>query len=125
MKQLRVALGVVGFVASVACGGRAIEEPDSGEPEPSQPAPPGSAPTSPVKGNSSSRPLPSQALGECQPGFDRLQNPTRPCRWLTESGVCFEDTESACACICPSKGESVCAHGFDQGPNSATLIYCL
>ncbi|MEI9953745.1 MAG: hypothetical protein WDO74_33395 [Pseudomonadota bacterium] len=123
MKRARLGLSVLGLAGVLACGGRAIEEPGSGGSEPTSPAPTSTAKGGPDK-SSSSDPLPSQALGACKPGFDRAQNPTRACHWLTESGICFDDTDSACGCICPANRNSVCAHGFDDGPNSATFIYC-
>ena len=123
MKQTRWGFLILGWAGLFSCGGRAIDDSDPDASESSS-----SAPSGPAKGNagksSSSDSLPSHKLGACKPGFDRAQNPTRPCHWLTDSGACFDSTESACACICPSDRDSVCAHGFDDGLNSQTPIYC-
>jgi hypothetical protein len=124
MKRARLGLSILGLAGLVACGGRVIEEPDSGGSEASKPVSTGTEHGSAGR-SSSSAPLPSKALGKCIPGFIRAQNPTLPCHWLTESGMCFDDTDSACACICPTGKDSVCAHGFDDGAASAMLIYCL
>jgi hypothetical protein len=126
MNQLGLGLSTLGLVGLLACGGRAIQEPGD-DSEPSQPAPTSSAKggggSGPGKGNSTGS-LPSKELGQCMPGFDRAQNPTLPCHWLTESGMCFDDSDAACACICPTNRNSVCSHGFDRGPDSRTLIFC-
>ncbi|MEI9941609.1 MAG: hypothetical protein WDO69_30710 [Pseudomonadota bacterium] len=124
MTRPRLGVSVLALAGLFACGARAIEDPDSGSAESSKPASSSDDKGAAGKSNSSD-PLPSTALGTCKPGFDRAQNPTRPCHWLTESGICFDDTDNACACICPQQGDSVCAHGFDDGANSATFIYCL
>ncbi len=119
MKPWWLGLSMLGL-ALAACGGRAIEQPGTGGSAPSAPAP------SAVSASqaSSSDPLPSHDLEPCVPGFDRAQNPTLPCYGLTESGMCFDDTESACACICPTDRVSVCSHGFDDGAAAARPIYC-
>ncbi|MEO6602669.1 MAG: hypothetical protein ABIQ16_22485 [Polyangiaceae bacterium] len=109
-----------------ACGGRAVEEPSSGGSGPSAPAT-----SEPALGggagrpSSPSSPLPTHDLGDCAPGFSRVDNPNRPCNWLVEDGSCFDEKEAACACICPTSGSSVCFSGFDDGPGSATLVQCL
>ncbi len=127
-KQLRIGLSVLTAAGLLACGGRVIPDegqaPASGGSAPSKPAPTTTAKVSTGKPGSSDPPLPSKELGECVPGFDRAQNPELPCRWLTESGMCFDDSDAACACICPTDRDSICSHGFDDGPNSARLIRC-
>jgi hypothetical protein len=122
-QRLQIGLSMLGVAGLLACGGRAIvdQDPVGGGAGPSKPAP-----TSTGKG-STTRPgttLPSHELAECVVGFDHEQNPTLPCRWLTEFGMCFDDTEAACACICPRDRDSVCSHGFDRGPDAASLVYC-
>jgi len=124
MMRVQLGLSILGFFGLLACGGRTIDESGSGDPEPSAPAPTSTANGGAGK-TSSADPFPSQKLGVCKPGFDRARNPARACHWLTDSGICFETTESACACICPTDKDSVCAHGFDGGPSSAVPIYCL
>ena len=109
-----------------ACGGRAVEEPSSGgsgpnAPVTSDPKPSGGA----GRSSSASSPLPTHDLGDCTPGFSRIDNPSRPCNWLTKNGSCFDEKEAACSCICPTDGSSVCFSGFDDGPGSATLVQCL
>ena len=114
-----------------ACGGRVIDDTGT-EFSPSDFGYTGSAASSGRSAGSAgksgtSRPptsLPSKQLPPCVPGFDRAQNPWRDCRWVTETGMCFEDTDAACACICPTDRESVCSHGFDDGPNGAKLVLC-
>ena len=125
MKRVLLGLSVLELLGVVACGGRVIEQPGSGGSEPSQPAPTNTAGSAGKAGSpDAANPFPGKELGQCMPGFDRAQNPTRACRWLTESGLCFEDSEAACDCVCPTDHDSVCAHGFDRGPNSATLVVC-
>ncbi|HKO49533.1 MAG TPA: hypothetical protein VJV79_17510 [Polyangiaceae bacterium] len=124
LKRLRKGFVIATLAALAACGGRAIEDSGSGGPEPSVPVGGGAGGGSTGKSNPND-PFPSEKLGTCKPGFERDQYPTRPCRWITEAGVCFDDTASACACICPRDRKSLCVHGFDDGPNSAELIYCL
>src|SRR4051812_5610814 len=120
--RVRIALSMLGLVGLLSCGGRVIEDqgqdPSAAGSRPTKGAPSGTAPGTPGKGGTGDA-LPSKALGKCVAGFDRSQNPTLPCRWLTQSGMCFDDTDSACACICPTDRDSVCAHGFDKGPDSA------
>jgi len=122
MKRMQFGLLIVGL-ALAACGGRAIAEPGSDGSETGEPAPSSTANGSAGKRGQSDS-LPSKPLGKCTPGFNRERNPTRACHWLSEDGTCFDDTEGACACICPTDRQSVCAHGFDDGPDSATFIYC-
>jgi len=127
MKRFRLRLLATGLVALlVSCGGRVIDDSGTGEFSPSDFLPSGSAAGRPGKAGSSrpSKPFPTMKLGDCVPGFLRAEHPERPCRWLTESGMCFEDTNAACACICPLDRDSFCAHGFDGGPNDAKLILC-
>lgn len=123
-QQLTLLLAITAFTA---CGGRAIEDPGSGGSGSSDlpandPAPGSGAGRS---SSSSSQPLPSHALGDCTPGFARGQSPTRQCNWVTKDGICFDDKDSACNCICPTSGNSVCFSGFDDAPGSATLVQCL
>lgn len=130
MKRLRTGLWLVGLVGlQLGCGGRVIDDSGSDAFTPSDFLPSGSAAG---KGGSSGKPrpgspsssLPSKQLGECVPGFLRAEHPELPCRWLTEVGMCFEETDAACACICPTDKDSVCAHGFEGGPNDAKPIVC-
>jgi hypothetical protein len=128
MRRLSWMFSVLGLVALAGCGGRVIDDVGSGDSVPSSPVPSSTSTSGknngkPKAGSSSS--LPSHDLGSCTPGFLRIENPDRPCHWLSETGMCFDDSEGACACLCPTDHDSVCAHGFDQGPNSATFIYCL
>ena len=126
MKRLGLwALGLAS--ALLGCGGRTIEgSGGDGGSGASDPAPTQSASGHAGKTGSdgSSMDLPMTPLGACKPGFDRLEHPERPCRWLTETGMCFDDTQAACNCICPTDHDSVCVHGFDKGPNAATPIVC-
>gem|GEM_PF-794414 len=128
---LRVGLSGLALCLLVGCGGRVIDDSGSGDPDPSKPAKPastsaaqGSAGKSGSSNSGTTLPLPSKALGQCVPGFKRAQNPTLPCHWRTEAGECFDTSDAACACVCPTDRDSVCAHGFDSGPNSATLVLC-
>jgi len=125
MTRLLLGLSWVGLLTPAACGGRVIEQRDAGGSDSGAPVatiPVGSAGTGGKTG--ASNPFPSHELGVCTPGFDHAQNSTRPCHWLTESGKCFDDINGACACICPRDRDSVCSSGFDDGPNSATLVHC-
>jgi hypothetical protein len=129
MKRFLLGLGVMGVVALLSgCGGRVIDDSGSDSFSPSGFLPSGSAAGGRGgKSGTNNRPttgLPTEQLGECVPGFLRAEHPERPCRWLTEGGMCFEETDAACACICPTDRQSVCAHGFDGGPNDAKAIFC-
>ena len=123
MKSIKLAplLLVAGLAG---CGGVAVEEPTgsggsvSDEPSTSSRAGSGASPSG------SSNPLPTHALGDCTPGFARSASPSRQCNWLTKDGICFDDKDAACNCICPASGGSVCFSGFG-GPGSATLVQCL
>ena len=110
-----------------ACGGRVIEDPGSGG-SGSDDLPSSGAAQTGTAGSPSARgssdPLPSRPLGDCTPGFPRAQSPARPCNWLTEDGICFDDKDVACNCICPTDHDSQCISGFG-GPGSATLVQCL
>ncbi|HYQ01701.1 MAG TPA: hypothetical protein VER96_23670 [Polyangiaceae bacterium] len=112
--------------ALVGCGGRVIDDSGAGTVANGGSAPSGKGTGTAGKSGTSqpSTRLPSTQLGDCMPGFVRAENLQLPCRWLTESGLCFEKTEDACACICPIDRDSVCAHGFDGGPNDAKLVVC-
>ncbi len=122
IRRTRLSLVALGLLAAVSCGGRVIQDqdPGSGSSDPNNAPPASTAQAGPGTGD----PLPSKALGDCVPGFDHAQNPERPCRWLTVSGICFDDSDTACACICPKDRDSLCAHGFDDGPNAQKRIRC-
>ena len=128
MKRAPLGLILLQISGLVACGGRVLDDREPSEPDTDQPAakdtPVASAGRSGSSNTGTTTPLPAKELGPCRPGFIRAQNPTRPCHWLTESGRCFDDSDAACNCICPSDRDSVCAHGYDEGPNSATLVLC-
>ena len=108
-----------------ACGGRAVEDPGAGGAAPTEPGTQAPAAAGAGRSSSPSAPLPSHDLAACKPGFSRAENPNRQCNWLTEDGSCFNEKEDACACICPTSGDSICFSGFDDGPGSATLVQCL
>ena len=101
----------------LACGGR-VEDPKTGGS--------GGGDTASGSGGKSDAadPIPSHALGDCKPGFDRASNPGRACNWLTDSGSCFDTNDDACACICPPNKDSVCFSSFYNGDGSATLVRC-
>lgn len=123
MAPLRSGVGYLVLALISGCGGRVIDDSGNGDSAPS--APSGNAAGQAGKSDpGTSTAFPSTTLGECKPGFDRLANPGRPCRWITEFGMCFDDSAAACNCVCPTDRNSVCAHGFDDGPNSATLVRC-
>jgi hypothetical protein len=126
MKQLQHGVWLLGLLGLVACGGRAIDDSGTGGSEPSEPGPANTPNGSAGKpgSSSSSGSLPSHELGECKPGFSHAEQPARACHWLTEAGVCFDDIDDACSCICPNNRASVCFSPFDNGPNSATRVYC-
>jgi hypothetical protein len=122
MKLLVLSVALAGLVA---CGGR-YEEPGSSGSGAGGPAGSGTG-SDASKGSDSSGStvtLPQHDLGACTPGFERATNPTRSCNWLTDAGACFDTKDAACACICPTSGDSVCFSGFDDGPGSATLVHC-
>ena len=68
--------------------------------------------------------LPTHTLGACSPGFNRSENPARPCDWVTDQGQCFDSFDAACACICPSTGNSLCSGSFSPDPSGATTVHC-
>jgi hypothetical protein len=126
MKQSGAGFLLLGLLGLLACGGRVIEDPGSdgtGTPVPTT-TPTGSAGKSGASKSDPSGALPTKELGECMPGFKRDDDPGRPCRWITESGMCFDKSDDACACVCPKQGSSVCAHGFDKGADGAVLVVC-
>jgi hypothetical protein len=126
MRSERLLLCLLGFSGLVACGGRVLDDRGSDGSDTSQPAAPASAGSGGKSSGDSGTTvrLPTQELGQCRPGFSRAQNPALPCHWVTEAGMCFEESDAACDCVCPKDRDSVCAHGFDRGPNSATLVVC-
>ena len=126
MKRLWRGISLLTIIGLVACGGRAIEDPGTGGSDPSKPAPAGTTRGSAGKPGWSDPhgSLPSHELGVCRPGFSHAEQPSRACHWLSEAGLCFDDIDGACACICPKTADSVCFSGFDDGPNSATPVYC-
>ena len=117
MKQVVVCALLSGLLA---CGGR-VEDPKSGGAGGGD-----SAPVSSSAGGAKSPPdtLPSHALGDCKPGFERASNPTRACNWLTDGGLCFDTNDDACSCICPPDKDSVCYSPFYNGTGSATPVNC-
>jgi hypothetical protein len=119
----RGACALLGLAAwSTACGGK-YEDPNShGPDEPTTSSAGSSSSSSSNTGSSSS--LPTHPLGVCVPGFDRSSNPSRPCEWISQKGECFDSFDAACACVCPTSGNSVCSGGFSNGANSATTVYC-
>ncbi len=112
---------------ALACGGRVVEpssqDPDTGEPSGTAGTTVGNAGAT-SKGSSGGS-LPTHPLAECAPGFDRASNPARACQWLlTKSNQCFDTFDAACACACPTSGNSVCSSSIPGGPNSATPVFC-
>lgn len=121
-----LALGLVVALGGVACGaatGLDSDPPSKGAPEP-QPEPrpsgssrpgsnspgsnsPGGRPSTP--GGQSGVDLPSFELGECELG--ERPNRVEECPYLAE-GLCYEDVQSACACICPRDKETFCFEGL-------------
>jgi len=110
--------------AVVACGGR-VERPTSGGSGGGETAPASSSTKNTAGKSGASDPFPSHELGSCKPGFDLATNPGRPCNWLTDSGMCFDTNDDACACICPLDQDSVCYSPFYEGEGSATPVSCL
>ena len=110
--------------ALFACGGR-VEEPKSGGSGGEDTAPASSASSDGAGNSGSDGSFPAHDLGDCKPGFDRAKSPARSCNWLTESGLCFETKDDACACICPAVANSVCYSSFYDGDGSATLVHCI
>ncbi|HWZ93554.1 MAG TPA: hypothetical protein VNW92_32060 [Polyangiaceae bacterium] len=106
-----------------ACGGR-VEEPGEG----GGPAASGGAAGTGTAGTGnapgSTMKLPTHPLGQCVPGFDRSSNPNRSCPWVSQAGQCFDSVDAACACICPTTGNSVCSSNFASGPGATTTVYC-
>ncbi|MEP7049372.1 MAG: hypothetical protein ABJB12_03425 [Pseudomonadota bacterium] len=107
-----------------ACGGR-VEDPKSGGSAGEDTAPTSSGNNDGAGKSGASGSFPAHELGDCKPGFDRASNPARSCNWLTDSGLCFETNDDACACICPAEENSVCYSPFYNGDGSATLVHCI
>jgi len=126
MKRLRVWVLGLGLTL-VGCGGRTIES-SGGDGGSTSSDPPAKETASGHAGKSGSSgfsmDLPTTLLGECKPGFDRVEHPERLCHWVTETGMCFDDSQAACNCICPIDRDSVCVRAFDGGPGSAALVVC-
>lgn len=125
MKRLGLLALALGLM-SVGCGGRAIETSGGDGGDSTSTDPPAKASGQAGKSGSSgySMDLPMTALGKCKPGFDRVEHPERLCHWVTEAGMCFDDSQEACNCICPVDRDSVCVRAFDSGPGSAALVVC-
>jgi hypothetical protein len=125
MRRLALCAAIAGVVA---CGGRYEESGFDGgrtDDPSSSIAAAGSGGSSGRAGASYGDPtLPSHDLGACAPGFARTSNPSRPCNWLTDMGICFDSNDDACACICPKIRNSVCFSPFYPGPGMATPIHC-
>ena len=119
MSSAWLGFSMLGLAGVMGCGGRAIEQPGTGGSDPSPPASTAGPSQSDPSGS-----FPSHELGACTPGFRRSDNPDRACHWLTEAGECFDDIDGACACVCPRDRKSVCSSDFDDGPSSATLVFC-
>jgi len=73
---------------------------------------------------SGTNPFPSKELGPCTPGFKLSDHPMRPCPWLTEAGLCFQSSDAACNCACPTDRDSFCVHDFDSDPNATLPVFC-
>jgi hypothetical protein len=111
----------VALACVAACGGR-YDEPGSQGSGSEDPSP--SASGSSSSSSSFSKPLPTHPLGDCMPGFDRASNPSRSCQWVTAMGQCFDSFDAACACLCPTTGNSVCSAALSPSPTGATTVYC-
>ncbi len=103
------------LVLASACGGQIEREPGGG----------GSSGSgqSAAGGAGAGTSFPSKPLGECKPGFSRYQNPTLPCPWLGD-GLCYEDKDAACACVCPKDHDSWCASDFPGPGGAPTQVTC-
>ena len=66
----------------------------------------------------------TQKLGSCKKGFDPLEQPDQPCNWLGDDGLCYDDRQAACNCVCPKDCSSLCLSGFYDGEGSRTDVYC-
>lgn len=121
---MKVAFLCVLLGGLAGCGGR-VEGPPSGGSGGGETAPVSSGSKNTAGNSAASDPFPQQALGSCKPGFDHASNPDRSCNWLTDSGMCFDTKDDACACICPAGNDSVCYSPFSNGDGSATPVHCL
>lgn len=127
----RLAVGSVLAAASAACGAATGLDfdppskdapPTQSSPQPNprpangSPRPSGNSPGNPTSpGNGGVMPgqggldLPTFELGECKRG--ERPNRVEECPYLAE-GLCYNDVQSACACICPRDTESLCLEGL-------------
>ena len=120
VKRAAAGAALLPLVSAAACGGR-YEDPGNQKPGTGDPAPTsGSSPSH----TGSSDSLPTHPLGACVPGFDRSSDPSRPCQWVTEKGECFDSFDAACACVCPTSGNSLCSGSFSPNISGETVVYC-
>lgn len=108
-------------VTMVACGG-VVSEPEDRESAPSTDTASG---TSTGTGSGADSEFKDVPLGDCETGFDPNSDPTTPCNWLGEDGLCYETRDAACNCICPRNRDSTCSSGFFRGEGQATPVYCI
>lgn len=116
----RIASSWLAMVVLSGCGGRAVTERDGRES------------TEPTTRTSSGAPKRDAGLegheldstlelGDCHAGW---QPDEAPCPWLASDGLCYATKEDACACICPSQGNTVCASGLPGGEDDRVRVSC-
>ncbi len=104
-----------------ACGGT-VQEPDDRDPDTTNED---GSETSSETGSETESDFKDVPLGQCEGGFDRSEDPDKPCNWLGEDGLCYETREAACNCVCPRDRDSTCSSGFFRGEGEATPVYCI
>jgi hypothetical protein len=63
-------------------------------------------------------------LGDCQLGPPEYGAASdAPCPWVADNR-CYQTREMACNCACPRSHNSLCASGFDGGPDGHVWVGC-
>ena len=112
-------LALASFSAT-ACGGQV----KGGSSEPAENLPT-KTPKAAVGGSAASADNPDADtdLGDCQLGPTEHVASAEPCPWVTDNR-CYATREMACDCACPRSHNSLCASGFDAGPDGHVLVSC-
>ena len=65
----------------------------------------------------------TRRLGQCEPGFDPLDEPGKECLFLGDDGLCYKEVDDACDCVCPRNSNSTCFSGY-LGSSDTQEVWC-
>jgi hypothetical protein len=107
--------------AATACGGQV----KGGSSDPAENMPAKTPPKVASGGSamSADNPDADTDLGDCQLGPPENGASDDPCPWVADNR-CYQTREMACNCACPRSHDSLCASGFDGGPNGHVWVGC-